>query len=330
MTTLVNIAPVPKFQFSQNGVPLNGGKLFTYAAGTMNKLATYTDQSGGTPNANPIILDANGQGDCWLASGVAYKLILSPSTDTDPPTNPYWTEDNITSSLNVADVQSGVYSNAADTGTANAYAIALSPAPAALTPGMSVGIDAIVASNTGAATLNVNALGALPIQSAGGVALQGGELVATYGAVLRLNHAGTAWVLLQTTGGSLPVIGGTKSEHAINLSQILPISGIVANTATGTSVSTTISFTAPQKGKLMVEATAGTIGPNSPNANISYAPTGATLDGAVGNFTQGSTLSTSSAIFSCAAGPVSIVLTQTAGASGAMNVGATYMFIPTP
>ena len=97
MTTLVTLCPLPRLQFSQNGVPVNGGKLFTYAAGTMNKLATYTDQSGTTPNTNPIILDANGQGDCWLASGVAYKLILSPSTDTDPPTNPYWTEDNITS-----------------------------------------------------------------------------------------------------------------------------------------------------------------------------------------------------------------------------------------
>ncbi len=110
---------------------------------------------------------------------------------------------------------------APDTGTVNAYAITLTPAPLALAPGMMVAIDNIVASNTGASTLNVNGLGALPIQSAGGVALQGGELVATYGALLRLNHGGTAWTLLQTTGGSLPVKAATKSEHAVNLGQFL-------------------------------------------------------------------------------------------------------------
>jgi len=121
---------------------------------------------------------------------------------------------------------------AVDTGTANTYAIALIPAPAALTPGMTVGIDAIVASNTGASTLNVNGLGALPIQSAGGVALQGGELVATYGAVLRLNHGGTAWILLQTTGGSLPVKAATQTEHAVNLGQAQSDFAAIAGSAT--------------------------------------------------------------------------------------------------
>ena len=108
---------------------------------------------------------------------------------------------------------------APDTGTVNALAITLSPAPAALTPGMMVAVDNILASNTGASTLNVNGLGALPIQSAGGVALQGGELAASYGALLRLNHASTAWTLLQTTGGALPVKGASKTEHSLNLGQ---------------------------------------------------------------------------------------------------------------
>jgi hypothetical protein len=88
-------------QFNQGGVPLAGGKLFTYAAGTTNKQATYTDSTGSTPNTNPIILDSNGQCDLWLTDGVAYKLVLSPSTDTDPPTNAYWSKDNIsTTQLN--------------------------------------------------------------------------------------------------------------------------------------------------------------------------------------------------------------------------------------
>ena len=91
----VSIAPLVRQQFSQGGVPVAGGKLFTYAAGTTTKLATYTDSTGGTPNTNPIILDSQGSCDLWLTTGTKYKLVVSPATDTDPPTNPIWTRDNI-------------------------------------------------------------------------------------------------------------------------------------------------------------------------------------------------------------------------------------------
>lgn len=119
----------------------------------------------------------------------------------------------------VTQIQSNALNYCTDTGTANAYAGALSPAPAALTPGMIVTLGSIVASNTGASTLNISGLGALPIQSAGGVALQGGELVAGYGALFQINKAATAAILIQTTGGSLPVKAATKSKHAVNLGQ---------------------------------------------------------------------------------------------------------------
>src|SRR5580658_4186319 len=82
-----------------NGNALSGGKLFTYAGGTTTKLATYTDATGATTNANPVILNSRGEAAVWLAADLTYKLVLSPSTDTDPPTNPFWTSDNIVSSL---------------------------------------------------------------------------------------------------------------------------------------------------------------------------------------------------------------------------------------
>ena len=91
----VDIAPLVKQQFNQSGNPLAGGLLFTYAAGTTTKINTYTNAAGSTPNTNPIVLNANGECDIWLTDGVSYKLVLCPSTDTDPPTNSYWTEDNI-------------------------------------------------------------------------------------------------------------------------------------------------------------------------------------------------------------------------------------------
>lgn len=94
--------PLVRQQFNQNGSPLAGGKLFVYAAGTTTKATTYTDSTGNTPNTNPIILDANGQCSCWLDPTLFYKFILSPSTDTDPPTNPYWTVDNVAAPAPIA------------------------------------------------------------------------------------------------------------------------------------------------------------------------------------------------------------------------------------
>jgi len=70
--------------FTNNGVPLSGGKLYTYAAGTTTPAATYTSSSGGTPHANPIVLDSGGRvpgGETWLTDGTSYKFLLKDSTD---------------------------------------------------------------------------------------------------------------------------------------------------------------------------------------------------------------------------------------------------------
>lgn len=90
MGVLVGLPPVIKQRyFDANGDPLSGGKLYTYAAGTTTPLATYTESTGTTANANPIILDANGECEMWL--GVSrYKMVLKNSSDVTQ-----WTEDNI-------------------------------------------------------------------------------------------------------------------------------------------------------------------------------------------------------------------------------------------
>jgi len=78
--------------FDNNGVPLAGGLLYTYAAGTTTPLATYTTSSGSTANSNPIILDAAGRpaNEIWLTAA-AYKLVLKTSTNVQ-----LWSMDNIT------------------------------------------------------------------------------------------------------------------------------------------------------------------------------------------------------------------------------------------
>jgi hypothetical protein len=94
MTAVVE--PYPIFRgVDNNGNALTGGQLFTYTAGTTTKLATYTDSTGNTANTNPVVLNSRGEANVWLTSGTSYKFVLSPSTDTDPPTNPYWTVDNL-------------------------------------------------------------------------------------------------------------------------------------------------------------------------------------------------------------------------------------------
>jgi len=73
--------------FDANGAPLAAGTLTTYAPGTSTPKATYTDSSGLTPNANPVVLDANGEADIWLSGN--YKLVLK---NGDGATQ--WTVDN--------------------------------------------------------------------------------------------------------------------------------------------------------------------------------------------------------------------------------------------
>jgi hypothetical protein len=83
----VNLSPFanPGAQFfDDNGDPLSGGKIFTYAAGTTDAKATYTDFTGNTAHANPIILDAAGRppSEVWLTYGDSYKFILKDSLNT--------------------------------------------------------------------------------------------------------------------------------------------------------------------------------------------------------------------------------------------------------
>jgi hypothetical protein len=68
--------------FDNNGNPLTGGKLYSYAAGTTTPQTTYTSFSGLTAHTNPIILDAAGRvpgGEIWLNVPL-YKFVLETST----------------------------------------------------------------------------------------------------------------------------------------------------------------------------------------------------------------------------------------------------------
>ena len=79
---MASLSPSPKLQFfGTDGLPLVGGKLYTYAAGTTTPIATYTDHTAANLNTNPVILDSAGQAGVWLTDTVTYKYTLTDADD---------------------------------------------------------------------------------------------------------------------------------------------------------------------------------------------------------------------------------------------------------
>lgn len=70
--------------FSNIGIPLAGGAVETYLAGTTTPVATYTDSTGTTANQNPIALSSAGRLQsvggapvaCWVPQGTAHKMVI--------------------------------------------------------------------------------------------------------------------------------------------------------------------------------------------------------------------------------------------------------------
>jgi hypothetical protein len=77
---------------SNPNIPLAGGLLAVYLAGTGTPATTYTDVTGTVPNSNPIVLNADGRPpyEIWWVSGFAYKIVL-----LDAASNVIRTYDNL-------------------------------------------------------------------------------------------------------------------------------------------------------------------------------------------------------------------------------------------
>ena len=79
----VLLSPVGNGQqfFDNNGLPLAGGLLYTYQAGSSTLLTTYTTVNGTIANTNPIVLDAYGRtpSEIWMQAGYSYKFVLQTS-----------------------------------------------------------------------------------------------------------------------------------------------------------------------------------------------------------------------------------------------------------
>ena len=81
------------YETDQSNNPLAGGKVYSYQAGTLTPLTTYTDATLTVPNPNPVILDAYGKAQIWLGP-YTYKLNV---TDVNNVQHPDYPVDNLQS-----------------------------------------------------------------------------------------------------------------------------------------------------------------------------------------------------------------------------------------
>ena len=87
-----DVMPVERRQwFDDNGVPLAGGLIYTYTAGTSTSAVTYTDSALTTQHANPVVLDSAGRATVYLGAA-SYRFIVATSAAVQ-----LYTQDNIRS-----------------------------------------------------------------------------------------------------------------------------------------------------------------------------------------------------------------------------------------
>lgn len=171
--------------FDSNGVPLAGGLLYVYTAGTTTPATTWTTNSGTVANTNPIVMNAAGRTpfEIWLNSGVTYKFALYTSTNVL-----IGTYDNIP-----AIDDPTVFNNLITVTGTNALIGTSVPPYTSYVAGMTLSFIP-VNTNTGAVTIDVDGLGAKNIFVGNASALAGGELVA--GQIAQLQYDGTRFQLM--------------------------------------------------------------------------------------------------------------------------------------
>ena len=81
MTAVPLQSPYCQF-YDNNGDPLNGGKIYSYVAGSgmTTPQDTYTSYTGLTPNTNPVVLDSSGRAEIWIVGSYGFEVKTSTGT----------------------------------------------------------------------------------------------------------------------------------------------------------------------------------------------------------------------------------------------------------
>jgi hypothetical protein len=205
---MASLSPTPKLQFfGTDGLPLVGGKLYTYAAGTTTPLASYTDHTGNTANTNPVILDSNGEADVWLPDTTSYKYVLKTSADVTLYTVDYISVPVTTNSFASPPVIGSGTPNAATFTTLNVTGAAIFESTADFTEDVTFDADVditgkLTLSGTGAAKLNVGTTAQRPVAPVNGDIRYNSDTAKYEG------YSGSAWGQLGggATGGGADTI----------------------------------------------------------------------------------------------------------------------------
>jgi hypothetical protein len=200
---MASLSPTPKLQFfGTDGLPLVGGKLYTYAAGTTTPLASYTDHTANTQNTNPVILDSNGEADVWLPESTSYKYILKDADDVTLYTVDYVSVPVTTNSFASPPAIGTGTPNSATFTTLNVTGAAIFESTADFTEDTTFDADVEIAgrltlTGTGAAKLNVGTTAQRPVSPVDGDIRYNSDLSRYEG------YSGTEWGQLGggATGG---------------------------------------------------------------------------------------------------------------------------------
>jgi hypothetical protein len=205
--------------FNGSGDPLNGGKVYTYEAGTLAPKTTWTDSTMGTENANPVILDSEGYpttGGIW-GEGF-YKIIIEDANGVqqgDPIDN--YTNDSGEPGA------AGTFQMATAGGTVDAITATYSPV-VTLSNLTTVGFVSLGSNTTTTPTFSPDGLAAKTITKRGGSALVAGDIGPALSVhILEYNSANTRWELLNPATATVMkagtidavVIGGTTPSTGV-------------------------------------------------------------------------------------------------------------------
>ncbi len=120
--------------------------------------------------------------------------------------------------VQIAAIQNNTYISAIDTGTANNYKIALTPSMPTSVEFATIEFQALN-TNTGASTIQINGGTTYNLYGLGGVALQGGEIIA--GGIVTAIFDGTRYNIDFCTGGATSQItDATQSHQASSYGQL--------------------------------------------------------------------------------------------------------------
>jgi hypothetical protein len=198
-----------------DGNPLPGAKIYTYQTGTTTPLVTYTTSALSVANTNPIIADAAGRyGPIYTDGATAVKIVITTSADVTVDTldpspfvydsqgsasqigyspNATLTESNVQDALDqvAAFIRGPSAAHGTVGGTANAITLTTPYGFTGTIPDGTVVTFTPPNANTGAATINVDGLGAQAITTITGATLPGGYILA--GIPISLVKVGSGW-----------------------------------------------------------------------------------------------------------------------------------------